>query len=249
MYKKEKIRRIQGITLVSLVVTIIVLIILAGVSINLTLGENGIITMATKARENMELAKTDEETQLNELYMQMEQEGLSGEISYDAITKLIEFKREIASAITDMGINTPENADASTMSSNIRSLTGASSADKVSYDNTNSSLSSTNVQGAVDELDSEIYSLNDSLDGSLLIKNIIHVPVHFENVEAGKYSSQTVDLTSYGFTKTPIPLLRGVRHLQGWITTIYPSEMNVTCYNPSANTLSGYIYYTLIEFK
>ena len=52
----------KGITLVSLVVTIIVLIILAGVSINLTLGENGIITMAKKARENMELAQIDEQS-------------------------------------------------------------------------------------------------------------------------------------------------------------------------------------------
>ena len=89
----------KGITLVSLVVTIIVLIILAGVSINLTLGENGIITMAKKARENMELAKVDEERKLNELYMQMEQEGLSGGISYDAIAKLVEFKRQIANSM------------------------------------------------------------------------------------------------------------------------------------------------------
>jgi len=47
--------------------------------------------------------------------------------------KLVSFKREIASAITDVGIVTTENADATTMASNIRSLSGASSADKVSY--------------------------------------------------------------------------------------------------------------------
>ena len=156
----------NGITLVSLVVTIIVLIILAGVSINLTLGENGIITMAKKARENMELAKVDEERQLNELYEQIVAEGgSSGNESDDAIIRLAQFKKEIASALTDMGIETAENADASTMSNNIRSLTGSSSADKVSYDNTNSGLTATNVQGAVDELNNSLGGLRFGVDG------------------------------------------------------------------------------------
>ena len=42
----------SGITLVALVVIIVVLIILTGISINLVLGDNGIITIAKKAREN-----------------------------------------------------------------------------------------------------------------------------------------------------------------------------------------------------
>ena len=46
----------KGITLVSLVVTIIVLIILAGVSINLVLGENGIITRAKQEKTKAEQA-------------------------------------------------------------------------------------------------------------------------------------------------------------------------------------------------
>ena len=150
----------QAITLVSLVVTIIILIILAGVSINLILGKNGIITIAKQAKENTELAKIEEETALNELYMQIEAEGgTSGDISYDAITKLVEFKREIASAISDMGVTTLEDADATTMASNIRSISGASSADKISYDNTNSGLTSTNVQGAIDEVNNNLMNI------------------------------------------------------------------------------------------
>ena len=39
----------KGITLISLVVTIIVLIILAGVSISLLFGDSGLISMAHKA--------------------------------------------------------------------------------------------------------------------------------------------------------------------------------------------------------
>ena len=65
----------QAITLIALVVTIIVLIILAGVSINLVLGENGIITMAKKAKENMEIAQTKEEEMLNTITNYVENEG------------------------------------------------------------------------------------------------------------------------------------------------------------------------------
>ena len=45
----NKLKSKKGITLVALVVTIVVLLILAGVSINLVLGDNGIITKANQA--------------------------------------------------------------------------------------------------------------------------------------------------------------------------------------------------------
>ena len=57
-------RREKGITLVALVVTIIVLIILAGVSINLVLGDNGIITKAKQGKENYLLAANEEQQAL-----------------------------------------------------------------------------------------------------------------------------------------------------------------------------------------
>lgn len=44
-------RKEKGITLVALVVTIIVLLILAGVSLSLVGGSNGILTRTTKAVE------------------------------------------------------------------------------------------------------------------------------------------------------------------------------------------------------
>jgi len=155
-----------GITLISLVVTIIVLIILAGVSINLILGKDGIITKTRQAKENMEIAQIEEETALNELYMQIETEGgvSSGNITYEAILKLAEFKKEIASAITDMGVATSENADKYTMATNIRSILDNANASSINYDNKNSGLTSTNVQSAIDELNSDISQTNNNLD-------------------------------------------------------------------------------------
>jgi hypothetical protein len=45
----KRIRKTNGITLIALVITIIVMLILAGVSLNATIGNNGIITMAQSA--------------------------------------------------------------------------------------------------------------------------------------------------------------------------------------------------------
>lgn len=120
---KEILKKNQAITLVSLVVTIIVLIILVGISINLVLGENGIITKAKQAKENMELAQVEEQKELNELYKQLENnEGSTDSTSYDSTAKLAEFKRKIASAITDMGVETSESSNVDTMANNIRSI-------------------------------------------------------------------------------------------------------------------------------
>ena len=41
----------RGITLIALVVTIVVLLILAGISISMLTGENGVITQARKSKE------------------------------------------------------------------------------------------------------------------------------------------------------------------------------------------------------
>lgn len=72
----------NGITMISLVITIIILIILSSISIGAFFGDNGIITVAKRAKENTELAKIEEETSLNELYTQLEINGGSpdGEI-------------------------------------------------------------------------------------------------------------------------------------------------------------------------
>lgn len=55
----------KGITLVALVVTIIVLIILAGVSIALVLGDNGIINKAKEGKTNYALGANVEDAQLS----------------------------------------------------------------------------------------------------------------------------------------------------------------------------------------
>ncbi len=50
----------NGITLIALVVTIIVLLVLAGISISMLTGQNGILNRAQEAKKNTEIAQEDE---------------------------------------------------------------------------------------------------------------------------------------------------------------------------------------------
>ena len=62
----------KGITLVALVVTIVVLLILAGLSINLVLGDNGIIAKAQEAKTKQAEASQNDLKGMNSLIEQME---------------------------------------------------------------------------------------------------------------------------------------------------------------------------------
>ena len=64
--------KISGITLVALVVTLIVLLILAGITIATLFGENGIIKIAQKAKEDTEKSSKNELDALNMLEGEME---------------------------------------------------------------------------------------------------------------------------------------------------------------------------------
>ena len=64
---KEKTKKKQenGITLIALVITIIVMLILAGISIAMVTGDNGILTQAARAKEETEKAQANEQNTLN----------------------------------------------------------------------------------------------------------------------------------------------------------------------------------------
>ena len=67
MKKEIKNKQEKGITLIALVVTIVVLLILAGVSISLVLNNNGVISKAKDAKNQYAEAQTNDEKQLNEV--------------------------------------------------------------------------------------------------------------------------------------------------------------------------------------
>lgn len=66
MLKQQK-----GITLVALVITVIVMLILAGVAISLTIEDNGIFKKSSEGAEVYKNSANDEADQLNGAYNEM----------------------------------------------------------------------------------------------------------------------------------------------------------------------------------
>ena len=75
MYKKE-----NGITLIALVITVIVLLILASVSIAMLTGENGILNQAKRAKEVTEIASEEEYIRLIVIEEELTKEKIGEEL-------------------------------------------------------------------------------------------------------------------------------------------------------------------------
>ena len=78
--KNKRILQERGITLIALVVTIVVLLILAGVSLNAIFSENGIIKRAKDAQNKMDQAVENDQKGINELsnWLDSKTNGSSG---------------------------------------------------------------------------------------------------------------------------------------------------------------------------
>ncbi|MCI9063247.1 MAG: hypothetical protein HFJ17_01390 [Clostridia bacterium] len=79
---KNKLEKQTGITLIALVITIIVLLILAGVAISMLAGDNGILKQAAKAKGETENATKEEESTLKDMEDLINEN--TGEYNYDA---------------------------------------------------------------------------------------------------------------------------------------------------------------------
>lgn len=75
----------NGITLIALVITIIVLLILAGISIGMLTGENGILTKATQASEKYKIETAREKIQLAVQSYEMDKENTT---LYEELSKV-----------------------------------------------------------------------------------------------------------------------------------------------------------------
>ena len=103
--KKER-----GITLIALVVTIIVLIILAGISINLLFGNFGVVTKAKEAKNKMEAAQYEEELKMCVLELQADEATNGTEFSMETIRKKLVEKVKKVENTTDIEFPTKESA-------------------------------------------------------------------------------------------------------------------------------------------
>ena len=82
-------RKNKGITLIALVITIIVLLILAGVSVAMLTGENGILSQAQKAGEQTDIGREKEDIAL--AYNGAKTKNRGGDVDADDLNKNFEY--------------------------------------------------------------------------------------------------------------------------------------------------------------
>ena len=73
MFLSRNLQKEKGITLIALVVTILILLILAGISVSTLTGSNGILTKASETKTKVEIAQEKEELQMAVMASQMEE--------------------------------------------------------------------------------------------------------------------------------------------------------------------------------
>lgn len=120
--KLKKLELERGITLIALIITIVILIILATVTINTVLGDNGLIKQSQLAKDltlNSTVYENDGIANLTAEYSEVI-ESIGGSSEGDA--DLDNFKKIIASAITKEGVETTETDSAETMAKNISKI-------------------------------------------------------------------------------------------------------------------------------
>lgn len=128
--RKKVIDKNLGITLIALVIGIIILLILAGITINMTIGQNGIIERAKQAKDNMLLAQIEEQESLNRLYDEyIANGGPWEEASKEELAEISEFKKAIAKAITEQKVETSSEDSIDTMVENITKILKARTED------------------------------------------------------------------------------------------------------------------------
>lgn len=76
----------RGITLIALIITIVILIILAGIGINLTIGENGIFTKAKESKNNYLIGANKEEKEIDLLTNELQTNIIDVDKKYGTLT-------------------------------------------------------------------------------------------------------------------------------------------------------------------
>lgn len=134
----EKLKQSNAITLIALVVTIVVLLILAGVSIQLLLDENGIIAKSKEAKLNARIAEIETEIGM------WRQENFINKETKQANTKpeVILQKLKTQKLITDDEIDSEKKLI-------IIKKRDGSVAKEISYSNIQINISQTPVDGGV----------------------------------------------------------------------------------------------------
>lgn len=119
-----KLKDMKAITLIALVITIVILIILAGVLISLTLGNNGLFNKAKLGKELYSNAQDYEETEIAKMTNNIDIYSSRDDLE-STISRIIDSKLSQPTGVkTDTYIMNKKNDATSTFGNNITSMSG-----------------------------------------------------------------------------------------------------------------------------
>ena len=98
---KNGLKNARGITLIALVITIIVLLILAGISISMLTGQNGILNRAQEAKEKTEVAGEEELRKLTQMQAAMNLENTTYTDNSTGVEKTVKIPAQCAVSQVD----------------------------------------------------------------------------------------------------------------------------------------------------
>ena len=176
-------KREKGITLIALVVTIVVLIILAAVSISMLTGENGIITQAQNSKEATEQARVEELVDLAVNSLIGKNLGSTNEITPE----------DIANEVNEMESRTDIYAEGNTFPTNI---IFPEEGRKVEVDLTSKEESDNMYEVEVDEADIAPTDLFDYeiIDETAKTAKITRIKPKYCNMDGYNPDTETYDL-------------------------------------------------------
>ncbi len=85
----NEIKSVKGISIIALVITIVVLIILAGVAINMTIRQNGVLTKAKLSQQKYQNSQKEEESILENMTDEINKGTSNSNISEERIRQMI----------------------------------------------------------------------------------------------------------------------------------------------------------------
>ena len=195
MNSKIEYKRNKGITLIALVVTIIVLLILAGISINALTGQNGLLNRAAEAKEKSENSQKEEQIKL----AVMSSIGTDGLIDFNQLKTEIESKGGRVTGTTFPVTVTTGNS--TYQIDQYGNITEASTVPQISYTVTNidgSEITSSNLPESA-KLNVTITNINELTVTSIKIKNSSGTEITGAtvNVTKGTISTQITENGKY----------------------------------------------------
>ena len=207
----------RGITLIALVITIIVLLILAGVSISMLTGTNGILTQAQNAKTTTEDKSAEEKIKLAVMATRAQSEGV-----LDADKLVAEITNNYGGTATKTGTGFPVNATVDGKSFSVDENGNVTSKDSGSNPTERKLLSEitgneTANTPAKDNLGNpitipagfEVDNPNDNVEDGIVVRDKTHtntagsefVWIPVENVKTRDKGTINIELKRYVFNK------------------------------------------------